>query len=682
MSKAPRKLMSNIIQFLDKLDQDCIGNQAALKELALKVMPFNGIAWDDIKWDVTQAVQHKIRGHSARKNKNLNFNQNVPNDALPMTGDIADTIKSLSALRFVHGGQGPENQQRFIDGWKYVYDELSHHNYRLELITPEVLNSACRSAANRLAASTAYNVHKSVHEIADLIDANKLAKVHLGFRYSGLKRPNITAGVAYKRLDDPDALLPTQSEKMASDGVLEVLGVLYQKIPREKLADRVRILLVTLAVFTGRRIGEILTMPALPVQINENKTSYITIYPLKRSQGDILFIKEFVPLPKACLELIDKVINELLEITEPIRNVAHYIHEHQHADYRILKGYESKGWMSPTEICQCFGLSDSASGNTWANYRKLVHKRRPKSIHPRYTCFELDQIKYGMDQDIEFEPVLIANGVNIFHKDCMAILPLNAVHTVKSSFQYAVRLVNLQHMSDFLGNNLARRNGKEKYEKKGKVFSVFDKYLDPEESVRLGVNTHAFRHTLNTWLDEGGMSDAAQTRWFGRKNPRDTKAYQHTSPSKTALLVRHDLLKGVIGGPVANQLKKIPVNIHEAYVSARIKAVHDVGPGLCFHDFSQNPCERSLQCTANCDDFHWRKDDIGRINDIKRQYAITMLAQKTSEEKALKGRGKSKDWLVHNHKKVETLRRVMKESGVEDFDWEIFLLNEVSHEQN
>lgn len=665
MKKKMRKPMSNIVQFLDSLDIDCAKNLESLIAMARVSNPFRDVEWHSAKWDITHAVGHKSRGHETRITKNLNFFRNVPNNSVPIDGEVGDVIKAMSILRYKRGGQGAANQQRFIDGWRYIFDAMGDEK-KISIINPEVLETACRVADMRLKKGTAYNVHKSIHEISDLLDSNKLVKVHLGFRYSAMKRPVATSGVGYVRLDDP-VVLETSSPKMADDLILEAMGMLYKKIPQTALADRMRILLVTLAIFLGRRIGEILTMPARGVQCNENGTHYVVVYPQKKSQGDLVLVESHVPVPTACLKLVTAVIDELLELTQPIRNIAEYIHQHGHADYRPLEPYESQGWMTSKDLEQCFGIS-SGNGQNWAKTRKLTSQPRQNRIQPNQICWSLDQVKAGMNADIDMRPMLVSRAGSLFHKDCLAIIPLNACQSKKCTFNYAVRLIEWQQSSDFLGSGLVRRNGSEKYEKRGKVLSVFDRYFEEGDANRLSVNSHAFRHTLATWLDEGGMSDAAQTRWFDRSNPRDTKAYQHTSPSKAALMARRDLLDGKISGPVSESIKFVPINIREAFVKARIRAVIDVGPGVCFHDFSQMPCSRSLQCTASCDDYHWRSDDVGRVDELRRQYAITILSQEESEKRAAIGRGKSMDWVAHNNKKIAILKQQMQEQGVAEFN--------------
>ncbi len=578
MATKPRKSMSNVVQFLDTMDVECKKNQEAIIALAKKINPFHGVIWATPKWDITQSVQHKARGHESRKTKNLNFFRNVPNNLIPLEGHFGDVVKAMTTLRFHRGGQGVPNQQRFIDGWRYVYDAFETEDRQVEHITPEILNRACRQASNRLGAGTANNIHIAVHEIADLLDQNKLVKVLLGFRYSAARRPENKSGVGYTRLDDPISL-ETSSSQMVDESIIEALGFLYQKIPKQALADRVRILLVTLAVFLGRRIGEILTMPALGVQCNEKGTHYIVIYPQKRAQGDLVVVEDYVPIPTACVELIKSVVDELLELTEPTRLVAEYICQHGHADYGILKPFEERGWLTSSDIERCFGIS-KGNGQAWATTRKQLAMPRPQRKRQNQVCWSLDQVKAGMDADLDLRPMLVTAHGKLFHKDCLAIVPLNACQSDKCTFNYAVRLLEWQQISDFLGSGTTRRNGSKNYTKKGKVSSVFDRYLDEAEAIKMGTNTHAFRHTLNTWLDEGGMSDAAQTLWFIRKNPRDTKAYQHTSPTKAALMVRRDLLDGKISGPVADQIKHLPISIREAFAKARVHAAHDVGAGI------------------------------------------------------------------------------------------------------
>ena len=212
------------------------------------------------------------------------------------------------------------------------------------------------------------------------------------------------------------------------------------------------------------------------------------------------------------------------------------------------------------------------------------------------------------------------------------------------------------------------------------MLTTFLRYIDDLVEEYAGLEdvpeftTHAFRHTLNTMLDEGGLSDLLQTEWFGRSDPNDTKAYQHTSPEKKALIIREKLKNGEAGGMLAEQIFNLPIEIQDAVLAARVQAVHDVGTGLCTHNFSQLPCERHLQCSAECKDYVWVKDDKQRVNEQKRILAITVHAQETvRQQKQSKRIKKSLDWELHNEKKIIVLTKQLQDNGVVEFDPKAYL---------
>lgn len=157
-------------------------------------------------------------------------------------------------------------------------------------------------------------------------------------------------------------------------------------------------------------------------------------------------------------------------------------------------------------------------------------------------------------------------------------------------------------------------------------------------------------------MDEGGLSDLLQTEWFECSNPHDTKSYQHTSREKRALMLREEIKNGNVGGKFAKQIQLIPLQVQDAVLKARIQAVHDVGTGICIHNFAQTPCERHLQCSADCNDYVWVKEDKARLHEQKRQYALTLIAREVAEEKTKQIKPKkSQDWFIHNQKKLNTL---------------------------
>ena len=145
-------------------------------------------------------------------------------------------------------------------------------------------------------------------------------------------------------------------------------------------------------------------------------------------------------------------------------------------------------------------------------------------------------------------------------------------------------------------------------------------------------------------------------------------------------MLREDIKKGRVGGKIVDKLKSIPITVQDAFLKARINAVHDVGAGICVHNFIQTPCERHLQCSADCKDYVWIKDDKGRVEDLKRQYSMTVIARETAEKKSNENNPKrSIDWLTHNDKKLNTLSQQLADNNIVEFDPYQYL-EELAHE--
>lgn len=156
------------------------------------------------------------------------------------------------------------------------------------------------------------------------------------------------------------------------------------------------------------------------------------------------------------------------------------------------------------------------------------------------------------------------------------------------------------------------------------------------------------------------MSDYVQTKWFGRKYANDTKAYQHTSREKRALIYQEKIREGKIGGSVADNYIQLPVEYKEAYLKAKITGVHELGTGMCTRNLSQSPCPNHLECHAKCSDFSWEKDNVGKKASVVRAFEIEVAQYENAVTKSQSSRqGESHQWMAHSQKKIETLTAML-----------------------
>lgn len=663
MSDGRSNRMAKVVPFIDRLERNGNENLKALvsKAKLMKLEGFELIVWDDPLWVVTAGRLVKLTGKNI-SSVSFNFSLSPKLGSNQLDGCWELVAKALFVLRFHRKHQSTPNQRNFITAIGYVSFAASQLGQNLTRLTTESLDNACELISKHYSDTTAYNLHKHVAEFAAHCDANRLCRILLQYRYFNMKRPSSTGGLSHKRLDDPD-VLETKSDKLVNPVVFRIIGELYLKVPKDH-KYRFYILMLTLLACTGRRFSEISLLPNQELSFDDEGHSFIEYFPRKASKGDVFTPKRRLYLPSEVTPIVGDVLDELSKITEKARSTAEEMHKARGPDLRFLDGIPKGKKIYAADLTE-LGISHTILGtNGWLRKHNLSWPDHSaltkKGIRPANPIFCTDKnglVKYCFRN---FSEAYLSAfhidqfGKEYFLKDLLFIRSLGL-----SSGSYAHWLVSSCSQSMF--TTFLRY-----------FHALADEYAS--NSIEVDFSSHHFRHTLNTLLDEGGLSDLLQTEWFGRTNPRDTKAYQHVSREKQALMLREDIKKGLVGGQLAEQIKVVPVNVQDAILKARVQAVHDVGTGICIHNFSQTPCERHLQCSADCKDYVWAKDDKGRLDEQKRQYALTRLARKNAEMK-LKSKKpkKSVDWLTHNDKKLKILAAQLTDNDLEQFDPEYYL---------
>lgn len=647
---------SKVVPFLSNLERDRKKNLASLRVLA------EGLR-DHITFDLWEKDDWSISSpgllYRVGKNRNtavLSFSGQKQIGGQPIGGDFNTLAKALVVLRYHRNSQSIENQRSFITAVSYV--EKAANGSDLFQLTEEHLNRACDEIAKDYKEGSAYNLHKAVGEFAAHVDSNGLAKIPLNFKYARMKRPPNAGGLEIVRLDAPEALI-TSSEKMASVETYQLLGALYQRVPREH-RYRLPILILSVLAAAGRRFSEVSGLPLKCLEVKPTGEVALRYFQGKASKG-----RTFTPFRKVWLatemaQIVVAAVEELTDLCSGPRATATRMRQLSGPDLSFLDSVDESAQLGIEDL-EGLGLSGALfQTNGWLRKNGLAW------IDPASEQKESGAVRW----------VTTVNGIREYCARDFQERLIKPIHIDQFGAElYLEDMLICQHM--YLGGSDAARMF---WLANSYSHVMLDKFIQralpqlakefaPEIGAKIDFTSHAFRHTINTLLDEGGVPELLQTDWFGRNNPRDTKAYQHTSRAKRVLEVRQALRDGNANGLIRESLKKIPIELHDAYLEARVRAVHDVGPGVCIHDFSQVPCERHLQCSAECDDLVWAESDPGRIEEIKRQWAMAAVALETAEKRALGDRPrKSRDWISHTKKKLRTLQMQLSDNGVAPFD--------------
>jgi len=658
MSNGSKGRVSKVIPFISRLEQDRLANLDALMNKAkmMKLEGFNDIDWSPSVWEIDGGRLHKQAGRNI-KSVSINFNFSPKLGGAPLEGSWSDLAKSLLVLRLHRKNQNTSNQRQFITAVGYVAFAASKLGLNLMRLTTEALDSACKLLTDHYGEGSAYNLHKAVAEFASHCDANGLCRVIFQYKYAGMKRPENRGGVNHTRLDDPE-VLETKDDKFLAEGVYKVIGELYRNVPRDHVY-RHYILQLTLFACTGRRFTEVSLLHHQQIKKDFDGRDYIECFPKKSSQGNTFTPLRKLYLPTEVIPIVRDVLEELDKLCAKARDTAREMLRENGPDLRFLEQFEeskrfykedleaigiSPGVLDPAGWIRKNGLANTDENSLNKNGRKSAYpklfttKEGVKAYcHRDFSNYSLEAIH--IDQ----------SGKKYYLNDLLIVRHLGLssgsyAHWLASQCTHSMMTTFLRYFPD-LANEFASSN------------------------IDVDFTSHQFRHTLNTLMDEGGLTELLQTEWFGRSNPRDTKSYQHTSREKRALMIREEIKLGNVGGKLAELIKTVPINMQDAVLKARVTAVHDVGVGYCSHQFGQTPCERHLQCSADCNDYLWVKGDTSRLEEQMRQYALTFVARETAEKQLLSAKPKkSSDWLLHNDKKLKTLHTQLTDNGVVNFD--------------
>ncbi|MGO4413946.1 integrase [Cupriavidus sp. KB_39] len=653
-----RKSMAAVGRSSNAVSANWIENASRLVATAKASLPFAGVRWSDAVWDVSASYRHRTRAYKAcRPALRLLFTQHRETArvaAPPLDRPFADILKALVCLRHQQRGQSAGSHMVFIRAARYVFDQLDATGLALPDLRSDHLDLAAAQLFAREMASSAYKAVGHMEELADALDHHGLCRIRLDWRCRNKVRPqSMIEGSTDGFLGGAGT-----SDRLPTEEAMRAIGHLYQIIPRNAppgdpvSADRILILIATIMVCTGLRVGEGLTLPEQPISVARDGSRSLRYARLKGGGDDVAVEWCHKTLLSATEALVQDVVAELRTATAGARSVGRRYSE----TGVLLSDVVLADELDSAAIRTALGLQ-SASVPLFLQSRRI-----PYEVVDRRLRVKRDALLEGIARDHWNAPVIPGSaGQALALHEALCVVYRNQMHHgTRSTLTYAAQPVTDQNMGDFL----AGRTG---------CASVFDRYgVQGEDGQRLQVRSHGLRHFLNHLLDEGGAPDLVQTKWFGRKHAADTKAYQHLTYAQRSAKVIEEIMGGRMQGQVAEQIKALPAEMTRTFLAARIHAIHDVGPGMCIHDFQLSPCERHLQCTANCEDFLWINGDEARRDELMRQAAVVQVSLRTAVDRS-KGVPARSDWYRHLKHRYAQLMQQLATLGLGEADLRPYL---------
>jgi len=398
--------------------------------------------------------------------------------------------------------------------------------------------------------------------VARYIDEN-LISVHCPVRPE-LKRKESSALLGSLQERQHAEKLPDLS------ALLELTRIVFQETPQTYM-DAVRFGVVKLALFTGLRMEEVLTIPADCLVWDEHldivtgrpagtvggvsRSLRLHYYAEKHIDGaPNLLVEAHQHVPAMFEDVVVSTVTEMVEIVGPVRE--------------LLRLQQQNPSRFPDSDCRIFRTSSGRP--VWTSDRLFLSLGRS-------TAGRTYPLQLPLQEDREIKPML-----------------------------YPGMLIAL-------GRHAGR--------------SMFSVYGRSPESKLMSIKPHSLRHLMNTEMFRKNVPDTIITHQFGRRTVAQSYEYDHRNlaeklsfvklPPAASKVLPAGSAKELVGKMVVSGMalqshlgqsfKRIQ---HESgdeaafiYLAANADGFHVTPYGFCTNSFSVNPCTRHLKCFDQCKHF-------------------------------------------------------------------------------
>lgn len=627
--------MSDVILFRPKAELDAAGNLAGFIESCRNELTVFGadLPFDEDVWDVTSSIS--LKGHGNKRIRIVFSSLETVNETnpSPMAEPFLGFAKAY--MRYMHGLRPIVGFGSRLTSLRVLEAALSEQGSipNPYMIDTHSLNRAAQLAGELYSDAVAYRIGGQLEMLASFLSKNRLIVVPVRWR-SHLKRPGDTVRVG-KEFDE------RRQSKMPSDAALDALPKVYRLAsePVDVIVSSVAAILCA----SPDRISEVLMLPE-NCEVNQNygkdgSEAYgLRWWPAK---GADPMVKWIVP---SMATVVKEAIGKIRSVTEPARCVAKWYELNPEKIYleSHLEQLRFNIWLFMQEVVEILGFADIGSATDWC-------KRNAVKI---IDCSEGRKVKFA---DIQAAVVaMLPDGFPVLDKEtglkyseALLVVRVNELGSQRATYRCMVESISINQINSGLGGRSEHGFG-----------SVFSRlgFTDIDGSP-IKINTHQFRHYLNTLAQAGGMSQLDIAKWSGRKDVRQNAAYDHVTPDQMLQKIRDAIGDdSQMFGPLAEIPKKVLIPRDE-FARLRVPTAHTTDLGFCVHDYTMSPCQLHRDC-INCEDLVCVKGDQEKTNRLRRNLEEARDFLVKAEAAVAEGYAGGDRWLVHHQSSVERLTQL------------------------
>jgi hypothetical protein len=451
-----------------------------------------------------------------------------------------------------------------------------------------------------------------------------------------------------------------EQEKCPSDFQMLQVASAFHKA--ETLRQKYFSSLCVMAMCQPSRAVELNGLTVNSLQQSDKGRWYLSWYPAKG--GDP--IRKWIP--ELMEDVVQQAFKRLTDISAPARRAAKFAFENPdvfmvHDDCITSKSHPQNQPLTYDQFAKAMGLmtgqTKKGSKRNWQTLgsvkwvTNLINRLNGgtdwrKDLSRRHTILSDNQIVIKNSHkptginisfpnyknlrsyiDEQYKTQEFPNYGRMKLWDCITLVRENEFHKDFAVRPFSWVTVGHGMISDAIGSE--RPSGE------GNLESIFDELgITDEDGSRLKLDTHQFRHWLNTKLKLAGEDDWLIAKWSGRADIEQNKAYDgRTQEQKSRLTKRIGHVvesDGVMTVAHANRLLEPftssapppPVILHDLGLPVSLKSLgvqrdgvaQFTGIGFCTHNYAESPCIKNGDCEV-CSDHVCIKGLPNTLEELK-----------------------------------------------------------------
>ena len=624
--------MVDVIHFVPRSDIAATENLKAFASLARDTLTAFGkdLRFDDDVWDITDAVDIRGLTHHIR----ISFctqSSLEGGTTVPMREPFRQFSKAY--IRYMHGLRPTKNPQFRLSALRAIEQSLSENgNEPLpNKIDTQSLNRATQIIKARFSPAAAYRIGGQLEMLAELLTGKRLTEVPVRWR-NPISRPSDTVRVG-------EEFEQRRQEKMPSASALEALAIAFCTATTP--GDVIIASAAALMCSAPDRVGEVLTMRSDCEVIQErrnNSSAYgLRWWPEKGADPQIKWV---VP---SMADIVRKALINIRERTVEARRIAVWYEQNPLKLYmpEDLEHLRSMQHLGRSELRVLTGLPDP--------WQWVLQKGIPVENRDRHPSVHFADVERAILN-------LLPNGFPVFDRatglkfsEALFVVQKNFFHSQKGTWACMIEAMCQQHISDGLGGRTEHG-----------ASSVFSRLgLTENDGSPIAINTHQFRHYLNTLAQKGGLSELDIAKWSGRRDVRQNRDYDHVSGIELVGWLREAVGdEHQMFGPLARVETNTPMTPSE-FAALQVPTAHSTDIGFCIHDFTMLPCQIHRDC-INCNEHVCIKGDQAKTQRVRQRLAEAhrlLAAAEAGERDGFEGADR---WREHHKSTVARLEELCR----------------------